>query len=75
MVIGITLLIEDKDMALTFKEIFDEPGLYKCDDFAKGYCLEVDSGGWLSSIQYRDKSDINPIRNAPLINRKFFKRE
>lgn len=63
---------------MTFQEIFVEKGTYKADGFVKGYCYEVDSDGWLWSLQYKNKDDILPIRERAFIykgifNKKFVK--
>lgn len=57
---------------MTFEEIFKEKGNYKAESFIKGFCFEVDSNGWLYSLQYRDENDISPIRERAFISGDMF---
>lgn len=46
---------------MKFQEIFNEPGLYVADGFAKGFAFKIDEDGILQSILYSDKDDLFPI--------------
>lgn len=54
---------------MTFQEIFKEAGTYQAESFIKGFCFEVDNEGWLYTLQYRDVSDIDPIRERAFISK------
>jgi len=57
---------------MTFQEIFKEKGNYQAENFIKGFCFEVDENGWLYSLHYRDRNDVNPIRDRAFISRDMF---
>lgn len=59
---------------MNFEEIFKETGLYRGDDFAEGFCFEVDDNGSLHALHYRNKNDIFPMKNSPLVYRGLFKK-
>ena len=59
---------------MKFEEIFEEKGLYKAEDYIKGYCYEVDADGWLYSLQYKNKDDVNPIRKRAFIYKGIFQK-
>lgn len=57
---------------MRFEEIFKEKGNYKPEGFIKGFCFEVDSDGWLYSLHYRNKDDVNPIKERAFISGDMF---
>lgn len=59
---------------MTFAEILEQDGLYKCDSFKEGTCFKVDHG-ILSQVNYKDKNDLLPDEHLPLITLSIVKKE